>query len=124
MRDHTELVVFLRQTVQSYRRDGTDYSLWPVRETGSQQQMLVALAQPSVHLLSAGEMDHVKTPTALDTACKRVAAITPAGRSAEAPRPHLIEVPPDTPAYGALYSGSSCYLYVPIGVFKGAKPSL
>jgi len=124
MRDRTELVVFLRETIQSYRRDGINYSLWPVRETGSQEQVLVALAKPHVHLLSAGDMDHADAAAKLDAACKRVVAAPPEGRLTEPPGPHFLEVPPDSPAYGALYSGSSCYLYVPIGVFKGAKPSL
>lgn len=124
MRDHTELVVFLRETIQSYRRDGKNYSLWPVRETGSQEQMLVALASPHVHLLSAGELDHATSPARLEAACKRAADVTPEGRTTEPAGPHFLEVPPESPAYGALYSGSTCYLYVPVGVFKRARPTL
>lgn len=118
----TELVVFLRRTVQAYRKDGIDYSLWPVRETGSNVQALVELARPHVHLLSAGEMAPVSTVTQFEAACRRAGAPSANG---EAPKgPHLLEVPPESPVYQTLYSGSSCYLNVPVGVFAPAKPSL
>jgi hypothetical protein len=120
----TEVVVFLRRTVQAYAKDGHDYSLWPVRETGSAQQVVVAFAKPHVHLLSAGEMAHVSTPGQLEASCQRSSA-TPRKSPLEEPAgPHLLEVPASSAVYDTLYSGSRCYLNVPVGVFKTAKPSL
>lgn len=118
----TELVGFLRRTVQAYRKDGIDYSLWPVRETGSNVQALVEFARPQMHLFSAAEMVPVTTAAQLAAACSRGGP--PAAKGEEPKGPHLLEVPGESPIYQTLYSGSSCYLNVPVGVFAPAKPSL
>ncbi len=122
MRDRTELVVFLRSTAQGYRRDGISYNLWPVRETGSAEQVLVELARPHVHLLAAGDMTVVTTPAQLSAACARVRGAPPP--AADPPKPELLEVPHQSAVYSVLYSGSACYLYVPPGLFKGSQRGL
>ncbi len=117
----TELVVFLRRTIQSYSKDGRTYDLWPLRETGSQVQLLVDPLKQHTALLAASTMARAKTLKDVVAACARAVSGKPPGTQK---KPHLLETPFGTEAQKILYSGSSSYLYVPPGVFPKARPSL
>ena len=123
----TELVVFLDRTIQAYSKGGRNYDLWPLRETGSQVQLLVDPAQPHAALLLAEGMKRATTPAHVVAACARAAAVassTPAPVPGARAPSHLLEVPPGTEAFEVLHQGSSCELRVPPGAFPKARPKL
>lgn len=122
--DKTELVVFLRRTIQAYSGpEGANYDLWPARETKSGVQMLLDPKNPEVPLLSAGEMKRARTQAQVTAACQRAQkeVIDPKIRPGEPRQPHMLETPHPSEAFNVLYSGSACFLYVPPGVFPKAK---
>lgn len=123
----TELLFFLEQTIQATSYEKVLCDLWPIRNQGSSQPYIVSLSNPGKQLLSATTFKVLKDRATILAACKDTMKRFPwpdKRKPDDGPQAVFLELPFESEAFQALYSGSACFLYVPEGMFPKAKRTL
>ena len=116
--DKTELVVFLRRTVQGFSYEGKMMDTWPLRNAAG-GHWAVPLSSPDVPLISAGRGTVIADAAALKAVCS--ASMRPMGvPSYPAPPKAYLSVAPDAPLVKALGKGAPKHLIVPAAAFPSA----
>lgn len=118
-----EVLLLLSETVQATSYQGLTCNLWPLRDPNYGPWM-VPLDDPGRRLLGAASLQVLRDRGAILGACQQALARLPQEqRAAAAPEGEraLLEAPPGTPVYQALYGGSAVYLQVPRRLFPRAR---
>jgi hypothetical protein len=121
---NAEGLFFLRRTEQAYGRDGYSCDTWSAMPPEGPRFEWLPLDGQRLSLLSGRGFREMTTEVEIVNACRLAAEAEAEFRDqtmGEEPVIGYLEVPEDTDAYGALYSGSSCYLRVPMFMFRDAK---
>lgn len=120
-----DVIVFLKNNNAGKKKMPADYS--PIRDDGTGLYYVVDLTEPMNMLISAGDFKVLKEAALIISKCKAIAAkanaITDKKKNFEFKK-YYLNVPAETEAYYAIYSGSSCYLFVPETFFPAAKPDI
>lgn len=117
------VLLFLRRTQQSYMHDQQGpYELWLMHDMETAPFVIELDALPSQYVLAAQGFSQPETEQALLEVIESTLVLAATTlKDAPAPKPQLLECPPESEAYGALYEGSSTYLYVPGWMFPDAQ---
>lgn len=121
---NAEGLFFLRRTIQAYGRDGHSCDTWSVKPSEGPQFEWLPLDGQRLSLLSARGFRELTTEVEIVNTCRLAAEAEAEFRDqtmGEEPVIGYLEVPPETDAWGQLYSGSACYLRVPTFMFREAK---
>jgi hypothetical protein len=119
-----EGLFFLQRSIQAYARDGHQCDTWPVRPSEGPFFEWIELPEASAPLFSARSFRALTTEIEMVNTCRRTAEAEEAYREQnwdEDPVIGYLEIPKETEAHRALWSGSVCYLRVPVFMFEGAK---
>ena len=114
----TQIVVFLRRTIQGFVSDGKSYHLWPLRYPGG-GHWVVPLASTETPLLSARSGTVITDIGSLDTLCSTFAKPAGAPLYPAPPRAYL-PVPADAALVKVLGAQAPKHLIVPAVHFPGA----
>jgi hypothetical protein len=130
MAKKAEVLFFFRQTKQAYTlgKGKGSFGLWLLHEFETAPYFVDLASLPAQYTLSAKGFAQPKTRAQViqvvaDTVDGQEKALK--NNSVKATRKlGFMEVPFESEAYGALYSGSSCYLYAPKLLFPEAKDGM
>lgn len=117
-----DIIVFLKNNNVEKKKMPAEYT--PICDDGSGLYYVVDLSDPMNMLISASDFKVLKDPISIIQKCKYIASqvntILDKKKRSEFKK-YFLSVPFETEAYYVIYSGSSCFLYVPDALFPAAK---
>lgn len=120
-----DVIVFLKNVNAGKKKMAPEYT--PVLDEGSGVYYIVDINDPGNMLISASDFKILKDAGSIIQKCKSVASqintILEKKKNYEFKK-YYLSIPFEAEAYNVLYSGNSCFLYVPEAFFPSAKSNL
>lgn len=117
-----DVIIFLKNINSGKKKMSPEYT--PLMDEGSGIYYIVDLNDPGNMFISASDFRVLKDAGSIIQKCKSVSAkinlILEKKKNYEFKK-YYLNIPFDVEAYNVLYSGSSCYLYVPEVFFPASK---